>query len=216
MFSQFFLLTLYMQQVLHYSAIQTGVAYLAFTLAIIAFSASRRRCRRGSGSARCVPAGLLIAGAALFITRGCRCDGHYFWDLFPAFIIGGIGLALDVRPDVDRRSGGGERGSDAGVASGLMNTTQQVGGAIGVAVATTVATTFTRHYLDAHSGATALSPAALTHGFQITFYVLGTITVAAAALAAILLETRPPVAQAEELSEEEVLDGLVPAPQAAA
>ena len=78
-----------------------------------------------------------------------------------------------------------------------------------------MATTFTRHYLDAHAGATALSPAALTHGFQITFYVLGAITVAAAVLAAILLETRPPVAQGRVVGED-VLDGLDPAPQVAA
>ena len=66
----------------------------------------------------------------------------------------------------------GVRQADAGIASGLINTTQQIGGAIGVAVATTVATTFTAHYVDAHPGSTAFSGAALTHGFQIAFYVL--------------------------------------------
>jgi EmrB/QacA subfamily drug resistance transporter len=214
-FSQFFLLTLYMQQVLHYSAIETGVAYLAFTLAVISVAPLAQSLSTRFGIRPIVPVGLLVAGAALFIDARLPVDGHYFWDIFPAFILGGIGLALTFVP-LSIGALAGVSASDAGVASGLLNTTQQVGGAIGVAVATTVATTFTRHYLDAHSGATALSPAALTHGFQITFYVLGAITVAAAVLAATLLETRPPLAQAEEPADQHLLDGLDPAPQVAA
>ena len=62
--------------------------------------------------------------------------------------------------------------SDAGIASGLINTTKQIGGAIGVAVATTVATTFTARYLDDHTGAGVFSPAALTRGSSAAFYVL--------------------------------------------
>ena len=69
----------------------------------------------------------------------------------------------------------GVREADAGIASGLINTTQQIGGAIGVAVATTVATTFTSRYVDVHPGTNAFSGAALTHGFQIAFYVLAAL-----------------------------------------
>ena len=79
--------------------------------------------------------------------------------------------------------------SEAGVASGLINTSQQVGGAIGVAAATTIATTFTAHYVSSHAGVSALSGAALTHGFQITFYVLAGIAAAGAFAAAILTES---------------------------
>jgi MFS family permease len=80
--------------------------------------------------------------------------------------------------------------ADAGVASGLINTGQQIGGAVGVAAATTIATTFTGHYVNAHPGATALSGGALTHGFQITFYVLAGIAAVGAVLAAALTESR--------------------------
>ena len=80
---------------------------------------------------------------------------------------------------------------EAGVASGLINTSQQVGGAIGVAVATTIATTFTSHYVSAHPGVTALGGGALTHGFEITFYVLAAIATGGALVAALLTERRP-------------------------
>ena len=69
----------------------------------------------------------------------------------------------------------GVRRADAGVASGLLNTTQQIGGAIGVAVATTIATTYTSHYVAGSPGHGRARPAALTHGFQIAFYVLAGI-----------------------------------------
>jgi len=94
-----------------------------------------------------------------------------------------IGALTGVKPD------------QAGVASGLINTSQQVGGAIGVAVATTVATTFTSHYVDAHPGAAVFSGPALTHGFAITFYVLAAIAVAGAIVAGLMTEGRPPVEQ---------------------
>ena len=78
-------------------------------------------------------------------------DGHYFWDLFPAFMLSGLGLALAFVP-MSIGALTGVRQADAGVASGLINTSQQIGGAIGVALATTIATTFTTHYVDAHAG----------------------------------------------------------------
>jgi MFS family permease len=81
--------------------------------------------------------------------------------------------------------------SEAGIASGLINTTQQIGGAIGVAVATTIATTFTTHYVDSHVGTSPLGGAALTHGFQIAFYVLAALAGLGALLAAVMLESRP-------------------------
>ena len=78
--------------------------------------------------------------------------GHYFTDLFPAFLLSGLGLALAFVP-MSIGALTGVRPADAGVASGLINTNQQIGGAIGVALATTIATTFTSHYVDAHPGA---------------------------------------------------------------
>jgi EmrB/QacA subfamily drug resistance transporter len=192
LFSQFFLLTLYMQQVLHYSAMQTGVAYIALTLSIIVFSTVAQSLVTRLGVRRILPIGLALTAGALVLYAQLPVDGHYFWDLFPAFLLGGVGLAFTFVPLV---IGGltGVRQADAGVASGLFTTSQQIGGAIGVAAATTIATTFTARYLDTHPGAGALSGGALNHGFQITFYVLAGLVALGGILAATLIESRPQV-----------------------
>jgi EmrB/QacA subfamily drug resistance transporter len=188
-FSQFFLLTLYMQEVLHYSALKTGVAYIGLTLTIIVFSAVAQGLVTRIGVRRVLPFGLALSTVALVLFARLPVDGHYWSDLFPAFMISGLGLALAFVP-MSIGALTGVRSSDAGVASGLINTSQQIGGAIGVALATTIATTFTTHYVDAHVGSSPLSGAALTHGFEIAFYVLAALAAAGAVLAAIMLESK--------------------------
>ena len=86
----------------------------------------------------------------------------------------------------------GTRADEAGIASGLINTSQQVGGAIGVAVASTIAATYTSRYVGVHPGSSAVSGAALTHGFTVAFWVLAGIAVAGAVLAVLLVESRAP------------------------
>ena len=188
-FSQFFLLTLYMQEVLHYSALKTGLAYIALTLTIIVVSGVAQALVTRVGVRWVLTAGMALSTVALVLFAQLPVHGHYFSDLFPAFIIGGIGLALAFVP-MSIGALTGVHPADAGVASGLLNTTQQIGGAIGAAIATTVATTFTTHYLNSHAAATPLGGAALTHGFQIAFYVLAGIAAAGAILAAALIEPK--------------------------
>jgi len=189
-FSQFFLLTLYMQEVLHYSALKTGVAYIGLTLTIIAFSAVAQALVTRIGVRRILPLGLALSSVALVLFARLPVHGTYFADLFPAFIISGLGLALAFVP-MSIGALSGVRGSDAGVASGLINTSQQIGGAIGVAVATTLATTYTSRYVDAHAGTTAFSGSALTHGFEIAFYVLAAIAAVGAVLSAVIVKSEP-------------------------
>ena len=191
LFSQFFLLTLYMQQVLHYSALKTGVAYIALTMTIIAFSAVAQGLATRIGVRRVLPVGMAIAAGALILFAQLPVHGHYFFDLFPAFLLGGIGLSLAFVP-MSIAALTGVQQSDAGVASGLINTSQQIGGAIGLAAASTIAATFTNHYVNSHPGTNALSGGALTHGFAITFYVLAGLAVAGAVLGALLIESKPP------------------------
>jgi MFS family permease len=133
---------------------------------------------------------LALSTAALVLFARLPVHGHYFRDLFPAFMISGLGLAFAFVP-MSIGALTGVTQSDAGIASGLINTTQQIGGAIGVALVTTVATTATTHYVDAHAGTNAFSGSALTHGFQIAFYVLAGLAAAGAVLAALLLESNP-------------------------
>jgi EmrB/QacA subfamily drug resistance transporter len=200
-FSQFFLLTLYMQQVLHYSALKTGVAYIALTVTTIAFSAVSQGLVTRLGVRRVLPAGLVLSTVALVLFGQLPVDGHYFWDLFPGFIVSGLGLALVFIP-MSIGALTGVRPADAGIASGLISTSQQIGGAIGVAAATTIATTFTNHYVSSHAGTTAFSGAALTHGFQIAFYALAGAAAVGAVIAALLIESQPAESEREPESEE--------------
>src|SRR5512146_3593479 len=153
-FSQFFLLTLYMQQVLHYSALQTGVAYVALTLTIIVFANVSQALALRVGIRTLLPVGLLLAAAGLVLYARLPVEGHYFWDLFPAFMLSGLGMAFAFIP-MTIGALAGVRPADAGIASGLINTTQQIGGAVGVAAATTIAAPYTRHYGGAHPGGSA-------------------------------------------------------------
>jgi len=194
MFSQFFLLTLYMQQVLHYSALQTGVAYVALTLAIIVFANVAQMLASRVGIRLLLPAGLLLASGALVLYARLPVHGHYFWDIFPAFLLSGIGMALAFIP-MTIGALAGVRHSDAGIASGLINTSQQIGGAIGVAAATTIAATYTSRFMGSHPGAS--SAAGLTHGFEIAFYVLAAVAAVAAVASGLLVESRPAPAEPE-------------------
>jgi EmrB/QacA subfamily drug resistance transporter len=202
-FSQFFLLTLYMQQVLHYSALKTGVAYIALTLAVISFSAIAQALVNRFGVRPVLSSGLALSAVALVMFARLPVDGTYFADLFPAFLISGVGLALAFVP-MSIGALTSVRQADAGIASGLINTNQQIGGAIGVAAATTIATTFTTKYVDAHPATTALSGAALTHGFEVAFYVLAAVAAIGGLLAALLIESRPPAPAIELVNGEDV------------
>jgi sugar phosphate permease len=116
--------------------------------------------------------------------------GQYFWDIFPAFLLSGIGLALSFVP-VSIGGLTGVQEADAGIASGLINTTQQIGGAVGLAAAATISTTVTSHYLTSHAGSTIQGGAALTHGFQMAFYVLAALSLLGAVAAAVLVQPQP-------------------------
>jgi EmrB/QacA subfamily drug resistance transporter len=187
LFSQFFLLTLYMQEVLHYSAKQTGVAYLTLTLSIIVFAGVAQSLVTRVGIRRVLPVGLALSAGGLVMFTQLPVDGHYFWDLFPGFLVSGIGLALSFVPMTIAALVGVDE-TDAGIASGLINTSQQIGGAIGLAAATTIATTFTSRFVDSHAGSSATDPAALNHGYQIAFWVLAGVAALSSVLAAIMIE----------------------------
>jgi EmrB/QacA subfamily drug resistance transporter len=202
-FSTFFLLTLYMQQVLHYSAIQTGVAFIAITLTIVVVSNIAQTLVTRLGARRVLTAGLLVAAAALTLLGRLPADGQYFWNIFPALILAGIGMALSFISMTIAGLTGVER-ADAGVASGLINTSRQVGGAVGLAAVSTVATTYTNQYVDTHEGTTALSAAALTHGFDVTFYALAALAIAGAVIAAIFIEPQNRLAPVEQVDQEEI------------
>ena len=189
-FSEFFLLTLYLQEVLHYSAVQSGVAFVAFALTVVVMSNVAQVVVRRVGVRSTLTAGLLASAASVALLARLPVDGHYFWDLFPGFVLGGAGMGLSFVPVTIASLTGVER-SDAGVASGLVNTSRQIGGAIGLAAASAVATTATSHYVSAHAVAASSGPA-LDHGLQTGLYVLiGLLVAGALVVVSLLRPSRP-------------------------
>jgi EmrB/QacA subfamily drug resistance transporter len=191
-FSEFFLLTLYLQDVLHYTAVQSGAAFSAFALSVVVMSNLAQVIVGRIGIRATLTVGLLLsAGSVAALTR-LPVGGHYFWDLFPWFVLGGAGLGLTFVPVTIAGLAGVQR-SDAGVASGLINTSRQIGGALGIAAVSAIAATSTSNYADAHAGLTSTSNIALDHGFQTGFYVLTGLLVLAALLAFSLISSPRPV-----------------------
>jgi hypothetical protein len=195
-FAQFFLMTLYLQEVLRYSAIETGVAFVAITLTIVAFSNVGQALTTRLGPRPVLTAGLLLTAAGGALYTQMPAGGQFFWDVFPGLIVSGIGLALSFVP-VTIASLTGVQAADAGVASGLINTSRQIGGAVGLAAVTTIAATATSHYATGHA-VLATSGSALTHGFHVAFYALIGLALFGAALAAALVESKPKARPAVE------------------
>jgi EmrB/QacA subfamily drug resistance transporter len=189
-FTFIFVATLYMQQVLGYSALQTGVAWLATSVTSVAF-AGLSQALVTRGSAKSVMAiGMALIGGGIIWTAQVPLHGHYVNNLVAPLFIVGIGTAFAFIP-VSIAALAGVAEHEAGLASGLLNTTQQVGGALGVAIASTVAATHFKtllHNGDAHA-------AALTGGFQWAFWVAGAIGLCAVPITYLLVR-RHELAQA--------------------
>ena len=203
-FSEFFLLTLYLQDVLHYSAMQSGAAFVGFAGAVVVVSNLAQLVVGRIGVRPTLTAGLLASAASVAVLARLPVHGHYFWDLFPWFVLGGAGMGLSFVPVTIASLTGVER-ADAGVASGLINTSRQIGGAIGIAVVSAIASTSTGNYARVHE-AVASSGAALDHGFQTGLYVLTGLLVAGAVIAATVLRPAPAAAEAPVEPEAVVLE----------
>jgi EmrB/QacA subfamily drug resistance transporter len=202
-FAMFLMLTLYMQQVLGYSAMRTGVAYLAVAGTAIVWSALAAQLVNRVGVKPVLIAGMASLSAGLVYFTQVSVGGSYLGDLLPGFLLIAIGLGFSFVP-ISIAALAGVRPAEAGLASGLINTSQQIGGALGVAILSTIATSTTS---DAVTSGTAV-PFALTDGFQAAFMGATAIAVAGI-LAAVLLIRR------DDLEPQEVVEGE-PAFEAAA
>jgi EmrB/QacA subfamily drug resistance transporter len=182
-FGMFFLLSLYMQQVLGFSALKTGVGYLAVALTAVVASGIAQALVTRVGVKPILAIGMGLLGGGLAYFTQVSPNGSYLGDLLPGFLLIGVGLGFSFVP-VSIAALAGVTGKDAGLASGLINTSQQIGGALGLAVLATVSTTRTENLLaDGKDPATAL-----TSGFQIAFWV--GVGLAAASLVATLVALR--------------------------
>jgi EmrB/QacA subfamily drug resistance transporter len=191
MFGTFLLLTLYMQQVLLLSVLQTGLAFLATagTAVLMAGPAQALTTRVGAKPVMVTGMSLLVAGC-LWYTQ-IDANGSYPVDLLPGFLAVGVGIPFGFIP-ITIAALAGVADDDAGLASGLINTSQQVGGAIGTAILSTVAFTHASTLLARGTQ----PPDAFTQGFRWGFWVAAGIW-GAALLAALVLVRREEVAHPE-------------------
>jgi EmrB/QacA subfamily drug resistance transporter len=184
-FSEFFVLTLYVQDVLHYSPVQSGVAFLGFALTVVVTSNIAQVIVGRVGVRPTLVGGLLLSALSVALLTRLPVDGQYFWDLFPAFVLGGAGMGLSFVPVTIAGLTGVDR-SDAGAASGLINTSRQIGGAVGIAAVSAIAAASTTSYAHAHGGSVT-SGAALDHGFQTALYTMTGLLLFGALLVAALV-----------------------------
>jgi EmrB/QacA subfamily drug resistance transporter len=185
LFGMFFFCTLYLQQVLGYSALKTGVAYLPLSLTIIGASGLASRFVDRFTPKPVLISGLLTSTAGFVLLT--RVSGHadYASHLLPAMIVLGAGLGMSFVPITIAATNGVAPG-DSGLASGLLNTTQQVGGSLGLAILSSVSTSRLTSALHAGSS----QPAALTHGFKGAFTVAAGLCAVGVMVALVLLPRR--------------------------
>jgi EmrB/QacA subfamily drug resistance transporter len=195
MFSMFLMLTLYMQQVLGYSAMETGVAYLAVAGTAIIWSGVAAQLVTRVGVKPVLVSGMTFLTAGLIFFTQVSVGGSYVSDLLPGFLLIGVGIGFSFVPITIAALAGVEP-AEAGLASGLIYTSQQIGGALGIAALSTIATTRTG---DAVSAGTAV-PSALVDGFTDAF-VVGAIIAGIGIVAALTLIRRDELEQPQEVGE---------------
>ena len=183
LFGMFFLGSLFMERVLGYGPVEIGLAFLPVALLIGAFSLSlsaRLSARFGAKATLLPGLASVVAGLAYFARA--PADASYLADLLPSMVLLGVGAGLSF-PALMTLAMSGATQRDSGLASGLVNTTQQVGGALGLAVLATLSTTRTDTLLaNGEPGA-----AALTGGYHLAFTVAAFLAVSALVVAAAVL-----------------------------
>jgi EmrB/QacA subfamily drug resistance transporter len=185
MFGMFFLGSLYMEQVLGYDPLEIGLAFLPATIimGVLSLRYSERLIMRFGARTVLIP-GMLFVAVALVLFTQAPVDGQYVRHLLPVMVVLALGIGVSF-PALMTLAMSGATPEDAGLASGLVNTTAQVGGALGLAVLATVSASRSDDLLaDGHSAASAL-----TSGYHLAFWigaalVLGALTVAVAVLEA--------------------------------
>jgi len=183
LFAMFLMLTLYMQQVLGYSPLRTGLGYLAVAGTAIVWSALAAQLVTRIGVKPVLVAGMTFLTVGLLYFTQVDVGGSYLGDLLPGFLLVSIGMGFSFVP-ISIAALAGVKDSEAGLASGLINTSQQIGGALGIAALSAVATSTTK---DALASGTP-TPLALTDGFEAAF--IGAAVIAAVGIVASLVLVR--------------------------
>jgi len=203
LFSMFFFVSLYMQQVLGYDALKAGFAYLPLAVGIILAAGIASQLVTKVGFKPIMIAGFLFVSAGLLWFAQVSVGGGYVSDvLFPS-LLAAVGLGLVFVP-LTIAAVAGVSPSESGLASGLINTSQQVGGALGLAILATIANSRTQDEMAAARGNPRELISALTEGFQAAFYVGAGFAILGAVLTAVLISSRASREHAEAARRGEV------------
>jgi MFS family permease len=187
MFGVFLFLTYYLQQTLGYSPVKTGLAFLPMTGALILAA--------GGGSSRLMPRigpkplltlGLLLAAAGMVLLTGVTVDSTYAGHVLPGLLVVGAGLGFTMSTAVSTATRG-VRPADAGVASAMVNTAQQIGGSIGTALLSTLATTAATNYMVGKPHTPGVLAQAAVHGYTTGFWISAAIFATGAIACGLLL-----------------------------
>ena len=199
LFSVFFFCSLYFQQILHYSPVKTGLSFLVVPI-VIALSATNvpRIIKKIGFRPILMVAPLLVGSGLLFLSR-LPVEGHYWTQIFPGLFLLGLG-AGGTFVSVSIAATAGVKPQLSGLASGLVNTAQQLGGSIGLAVLSAVAASGTTNYVQSlHSSPTAHQlMAARVHGFHNGYLVAACFTLLASILAVLVIRNAPRGRSGEE------------------
>jgi predicted MFS family arabinose efflux permease len=188
MFAVFLFLTYYLANTLGYTPLETGFAFLPMIGSVMfgaVFSGAVLLPR--TGPRPLVPIGCVLAAIGMALLTGIGTYSTYAGSVLPALLVTGIGFGLIFGP-VQNAATSGVRSHDAGVASALATTAQQIGGSIGTAVFSSLATTAIGQYLSVHPGATA---AATLAGYHLVFWIAAAVFLGSALLAALLFRGGP-------------------------
>jgi len=177
-FADFFILTFYVQETLHWSALKTGVTFLATAGTTVIWAGVAQALTTRFGPRPVIVTGLLVLAASMVAYTRIPVDGHYWPDLLPAYLAFALGLAFAFVP-VTIAALAQVAPREAGLASGLINTSQQIGGAIGIAIATTIFRTKAKDL--------GFTPQAFVTGYQDAFWALIALALLGAVAAFILL-----------------------------
>jgi EmrB/QacA subfamily drug resistance transporter len=186
MFGVFFFVSLFIQNILGYSPIQAGAMFLPMTLLIILVAPIAGRLSDRVGSRWLMGGGMTLVGISLLLYERVTVHSD-FWTLLPQMLLGGVGMAMTMSP-MTAAAMGAVPVDKAGVGSGVLNSFRQVGGSLGIALMGAIVTSYLHH--------PAASPAAAqdyVNGLHAGFAVGAVITFVAAALAIVLVRTRPEV-----------------------
>jgi EmrB/QacA subfamily drug resistance transporter len=210
LFSMFFFISLYLQDVLGFSAIQTGLSYLPLSVGIIVSAGVASQMTTRWGFKPTLIAGLvLVAAGLLWFSQVPGVGGTFLADVLGPSMLAAVGLGLAF-VSVTIAAVTGTDATDAGLASGLINTSQQVGGALGLAILATVANSRTQDLINAGVNGNI----AVTKGFQSAFLVGAVFAIAGAILAAVLISSRD--SQEHSLAARAEAGGRMPAAPLAA